>query len=419
MSYTRAQWSTAFLQALGNQNPASAIIQWVASWSRFETTAGGGAAYNLLNTEQKASGSTNFNKAGVQNFISFVQGTQTNARVLANGLYPNLLTALKFNLAAPLGIGSAPNSAINGEIKTWGTGATASQIAAGMGKGMNDTFPGAVSGTTATVKVAAGTGNPFPKDQCTWWADERYHQLAGYYIPWTGNANSWAAQAKKYAGWVVSSQATSPAIICLQAGVQLADPTYGHVAVVESINADGSVVCSNSNWAGHVYPDVVRVTFKPGPGVSFISAGVVVSAGGANDGTATSSGNLGNDIGNLFSAFGALFAGTDIAPLDSVLSQVHTTLVDNPGFYGIALAIDEAEQVPGWQNLAGGPFDMIGIIRSVGASIGDNFLPLAIRGTLIGFGTLILGLMLAKLVFSQGEQHAQAVGQLLPLLMGG
>ncbi len=118
-----------------------------------------------------------------------------------------------------------------------------------------------------------GTGDHFPAGQCTWWACDRYEQLTGYYTPFGGNAGQWAMNCQGY-GWRISSVPLVPSIICLQPGVQLADPVFGHVGVVEQINADGSVTASNLNWG--LTPaqraQVSYVKFWPGSGVSFIYA---------------------------------------------------------------------------------------------------------------------------------------------------
>lgn len=105
--------------------------------------------------------------------------------------------------------------------------------------------------------------------QCTYWANMRYHQLTGVWVPWLGNAWEWSSQAAAY-GWTVSSTPKVPSIIVLQPYVQGAGG-YGHVAIVESINKDGSVVTSNWNWAGG-WATTTYVTFYPGSGVSFVWA---------------------------------------------------------------------------------------------------------------------------------------------------
>lgn len=118
--------------------------------------------------------------------------------------------------------------------------------------------------------VGGGGLNRFFYGQCTYWANMRYHQLTSMWVPWLGNANQWAAGARA-SGWIVSSTPHVPSIIVLQGGVQGASWAYGHVAIVESINADGSVHTSNWNWNG-MPAYTTYVDFTPGPGVSFVWA---------------------------------------------------------------------------------------------------------------------------------------------------
>ncbi|HLH60839.1 MAG TPA: CHAP domain-containing protein [Ktedonobacteraceae bacterium] len=116
-----------------------------------------------------------------------------------------------------------------------------------------------------------GSGGPnrFAFGECTYWANMRYHALTGYWVPWSGDAWAWANGARAY-GWVVSSTPKVPSIIVLQPGVQGAG-YLGHVAIVESINKDGSVYTSNYNWYNGGGWDILSYyTFHPGPGVSFV-----------------------------------------------------------------------------------------------------------------------------------------------------
>ncbi len=140
--------------------------------------------------------------------------------------------------------------------------------------------------------------------ECTYWAAERYHDLTNISVPWTGNANQWAG------GALAKGRATStiapagiPSIICLQpnAGQGLAGLglTFGHVAVVERVNSDGSVLTTDGHWpVGPIYTTtdmgypITQVTFRPGPGVSFLWAAntakaVKGGAGGALAGSGT------------------------------------------------------------------------------------------------------------------------------------
>ena len=112
-------------------------------------------------------------------------------------------------------------------------------------------------------------GDSFPYGQCTYWADYRYHQVTGFYIPWRGDAYAWVSGAESF-GWNVSSKPHLHSIIVLQPGVQGAG-WLGHVAFVENVNPGGSVLASNMNWyANGGWGRVSDWTFNPGPGVSFV-----------------------------------------------------------------------------------------------------------------------------------------------------
>jgi hypothetical protein len=115
-----------------------------------------------------------------------------------------------------------------------------------------------------------GTGNYFPYPQCTWWANERFHQLHGIYVPWTTRSNAWQWQDRAHDfHWKVSNNPSTGAIINLQAWTEGAY-SLGHVAVVERVLSNGDVIASNLNWGA--YPEqVTYVEFAPGPGVSFIT----------------------------------------------------------------------------------------------------------------------------------------------------
>jgi surface antigen len=128
------------------------------------------------------------------------------------------------------------------------------------------------AGTSSSATGPSGAYNPYPYGQCTWWADERYHQLHGIYVPWTNvssDAWQWTQRASAY-GWHVSSQPSVGAILNLQPWVQGAYG-LGHVAVVEQILDNGNVVASNMNWGSNPGA-VTNVTFTPGPGVTFLTA---------------------------------------------------------------------------------------------------------------------------------------------------
>ncbi|MDO4913521.1 MAG: CHAP domain-containing protein [Bifidobacteriaceae bacterium] len=90
------------------------------------------------------------------------------------------------------------------------------------------------------------TGNAYEFSQCTWWAYVRRHQLGLPVGSYLGNGNQWAASAKRLGYWVDNTPRHVGDIISFAAGQADSDTTYGHVAIVEKINADGSIVTSES-----------------------------------------------------------------------------------------------------------------------------------------------------------------------------
>ena len=123
----------------------------------------------------------------------------------------------------------------------------------------------------STSMVQGGAGNVFPYGVCTWWANERYHQLHQMYVPWRTNANAlqWVARAREF-GWHVSGTPIVGSIMVLQPYVDGAY-AFGHVGVVERILTNGRVIASSMNWGNHP-GTVTQATYVLGPGVSFISS---------------------------------------------------------------------------------------------------------------------------------------------------
>ena len=124
--------------------------------------------------------------------------------------------------------------------------------------------------TDSSADPPKGTDNPFPYPYCTWWADQRFYELHGFYVPWRTQSDAWEWTARAYQfGWNVSNSPTVGSIIDLQPWVQGAYGD-GHVGVVEKILPNGDVIASNMSWGSDPY-EVVDVEFSPGPGVTFIS----------------------------------------------------------------------------------------------------------------------------------------------------
>lgn len=112
--------------------------------------------------------------------------------------------------------------------------------------------------------------NVFTYGQCTWWANERYHQLHGFYLPWQTNADArqWPDRAHDAHWDVFFDHPEKGDILTLQPLTQGAFGR-GHVAIVEQVLSNGSVIASSMNWNG-IHDQYTFARFTSGPGVSFL-----------------------------------------------------------------------------------------------------------------------------------------------------
>ncbi len=103
----------------------------------------------------------------------------------------------------------------------------------------------------------ASVGNHFSPGYCTWYVANRRP------IPWFGNAIEWFTNARAYG----FPEGGAPAV---GAVMVTGESSAGHVAYVESVNADGSWTVSEMNFAG--WGVVSRRTIQRGqvPVIGFI-----------------------------------------------------------------------------------------------------------------------------------------------------
>lgn len=104
---------------------------------------------------------------------------------------------------------------------------------------------GASSSNISSASLVVAGGNGYDYGYCTWYA---YNRRAALGMPiggmW-GNASSWATLARA-SGFLVNNTPSVGAVM----QTAYAAGGYGHVAVVESVNPDGSILVSEMNYAG-------------------------------------------------------------------------------------------------------------------------------------------------------------------------
>lgn len=105
--------------------------------------------------------------------------------------------------------------------------------------------PKVVQYTTPTTKplttalMGSSEGNTYAAGYCTWYAKSRRPDLPNN----LGNANTWYAMASSM-GLPVGSVPKVGAVATTTAG------GWGHVAIVDAVNSDGTIVVSEMNYEG-------------------------------------------------------------------------------------------------------------------------------------------------------------------------
>lgn len=93
------------------------------------------------------------------------------------------------------------------------------------------------------------SGLAYAFSQCTWWAYNRRHELGLPVGSYFGNGAQWADSAAALGYWVDNTPRHVGDIMVFRTGQEGASSVYGHVAIVERINPDGSVYVSECGAA--------------------------------------------------------------------------------------------------------------------------------------------------------------------------
>lgn len=89
-------------------------------------------------------------------------------------------------------------------------------------------------------------GEGYPRGQCTWYVYNRMAQLGMKVDGYMGNGGEWDEKGKAL-GYTVSDEPHVGWAVSFPGGVAGSSPQYGHVAFVEAVNSDGSILVSEGN----------------------------------------------------------------------------------------------------------------------------------------------------------------------------
>lgn len=106
-----------------------------------------------------------------------------------------------------------------------------------------------VSGSAFKPFSISDVSSPYPYGQCTWYVYERVQQFDKHVGGQWGDAHNWDNSAED-AGYSVSTTPKNHTAVVFEAGQSGASALYGHVAFVEKVNDDGSIIISESNVKG-------------------------------------------------------------------------------------------------------------------------------------------------------------------------
>ena len=180
--------------------------------------------------------------------------------------------ARRANSYTPSNVGQQTSSGGNSGGSTGGNtsnnsggnsgGNTGGNTGGGYASGMNYAVPGSCP-EGSSYCYGHNTGNTvggaaYPARQCTLWAYLRRSQLSLPVGSYMGNGAQWAATARGL-GYYVNNTPHVGAAMVFAAGQSVgghwtADWQYGHVAVVERVNADGSVLISEGGTGFATFP---------------------------------------------------------------------------------------------------------------------------------------------------------------------
>ena len=138
-------------------------------------------------------------------------------------------------------------------------------------------FNGSGDLTLDSISTAHYTSASYGYKQCTWWAYNRARDFGIAYGEYMGNGSDWKFQP----GYRVSSTPVLHSVISFNPGQTLNDgqwyaaPVYGHVAFVEAVYTDGSILISESGTNLEGEYQTQRISAKDANTLSYVIGHIV------------------------------------------------------------------------------------------------------------------------------------------------
>ena len=193
--------------------------------------------------------------------VSQVLADITNDRLMADKQSSLLLQARELRHEDQLARDSAEASAATLTASRDSAKKLADQAVAQRNAELAERARAIAAASSPSQPIAWSGSGPYPNHfaygYCTWYVANKRN------IPWFGNAIDWWPNARSYGQAEGSTPRVGAVMVTRESG-------YGHVAYVESVNADGSWTVSEMNFIG--WNRVSTRTIRPGqaPVVGFI-----------------------------------------------------------------------------------------------------------------------------------------------------
>ncbi|MBZ6009752.1 phage tail tip lysozyme [Leuconostoc gelidum] len=166
-------------------------------------------------------------------------GTSLERQAKAKSWYAKFASGSKDTAIDTATQGTVNTQNIN--LTTQSSNGCATNLAQGMGTSgapvteMPGQYKGKIKDTNFT---ATAPSNTYPFGQCTWYTFNRMQQLGTPVENYLGNGADWGKNVKDK-GYQTDNQPHAGWAVSFTQGAAGADPTYGHIAVVETMSDDG------------------------------------------------------------------------------------------------------------------------------------------------------------------------------------